>query len=111
MRSRIINYLVIFGGLLLLINLIRSTASISDKSKIIEDANRRLIEAEDKNSRLKRDLAQIESPEYIEKEARNKLNLGKEGEYVVILPPISPQPSPTPIEAVANWERWLGVFR
>lgn len=61
---------------------------------------------------LKRKLVQVESQEYIEQEARNKLNMGKEGELSIILPTISPfiEPSPTPIDMSTNFEKWIRLF-
>ncbi len=85
-------------------------ASVSQNGSIIVDAQKRLVEEQEKNSKLQRDLAKIESPQYIEKQAREKLNLGKPGEYNIILPPITPQPSPTPAEVLTNWEQWVRVF-
>lgn len=45
-----------------------------------------LYKLEAKNKELKKKLARIKSLEFIEKEARNKLGLGKPGETVIIIP-------------------------
>ncbi len=39
-----------------------------------------------KNSDLKRKLAEVDSSEFIEQQARDKLNMAKDGETVVIIP-------------------------
>lgn len=39
-----------------------------------------------KNVELKKKLEKVQTPEFIEEQARNKLNLAKEGETVVIIP-------------------------
>lgn len=45
-----------------------------------------LYKLEARNKELKKKLMEIKSPDFIEKEARNKLGLGKLGETVVIIP-------------------------
>lgn len=93
-------------------NLIRSFLSISQRENILKDAQDRLEEVREENQNLQRQLAKVESGEYIEKEARNKLNLGKEGEVMLILPSISPvyTPAPTPIDRSTNWQKWVKIF-
>lgn len=45
-----------------------------------------LYKLEAKNKELKKRLSEIKSPRFLEEQARNKLNLGKRGETVVIIP-------------------------
>ncbi len=45
-----------------------------------------LFKLETKNKELKKKLSQIQTQEFIEKEARNKLGLGKPGETVIVIP-------------------------
>jgi len=45
-----------------------------------------VYELEKENKELKKKLSEVESPEFIEEEARNKLGLGKNGEVIVIIP-------------------------
>ncbi len=98
--------------LLLALNVIRSWYSLYLRGDVIKQAEDRLSEAKKKNESLQKQLAQVESKEFIEREARNKLNLGREGETVVILPPITPEISPTPtiIDNLQNWQKWIKVF-
>ncbi|MBI4067667.1 septum formation initiator family protein [Candidatus Gottesmanbacteria bacterium] len=110
MKGKLANLFLAIIGVFLMVNLVRSISSISEKGKIIEDTQKRLIEAKEKNSQLKRKLAKIESPAFIEKEAREKLNLGREGEYMVILPPVTPSPPPQEPERLTNLEAWMKVF-
>ncbi len=57
---------------------------------------------------------EAESPEFVEKEAREKLGLGKEGETVVVLPEDTHrsqiQDQNVAGDNDANWRRWLKVF-
>lgn len=110
MRGKTTNVFLFLIGLLLAVNFVRSSLSVSEKGKIIEDTKERLIAEGERNSKLKRELAKIESPAYIEKEAREKLNLGREGEYVVILPPITPTVNRESQKEITNLEAWVKVF-
>ncbi len=63
------------------------------------------------NEILKEKIAQVESPLYLEKAARDKLNLAKPGEYVVILPKeTSASTSAMPVDSRPNWQKWKEVI-
>ncbi len=86
-------------------------------------ANDRLTEAvskvyslEIKNKELKEQLKEVTSVGFIEKEARDKLGLVKEGETMVIIPDEKIQKILGLNQEVAqevrlpNWKGWLGLF-
>ena len=79
---------------------------------MIKNAEDNLQAELDKNENLKRELAKTQSETFIERQVRDKLNLVKEGEIIVILPTISPfvEPSPIPIDTSSNIEKWWKVF-
>lgn len=97
---------------MLSISLVRSWAKMSQGYEIMKRVQDKLQQETDYNEQLKRNLALVESRQYIEKEARNKLNMGKEGETILLLPPISPmvEPTSTPIDISSNWQRWVKLF-
>lgn len=97
---------------MLIVNVIRSWQHLSLRGDIIRQIQDRLEKAEEQNEDLKKQLVQAESRQYIEKEARNKLNLGREGEMIILLPSISPpaEPTPTTVDTSANWEKWAKLF-
>jgi cell division protein FtsB len=111
MRYSFVNGILLLLIGFFLINLVRSFFSVAEKGKVLTDAESRLLFVKDQNDRLKREYARTQSPDYIEKQAREKLNLGKDGEYVVLLPPISPIPTVMPTPILENWEKWAKVFR
>jgi|DewCreStandDraft_4_1066084.scaffolds.fasta_scaffold00426_79 cell division protein FtsB len=98
--------------LLLGFNIFRSWYELNLRGDIIKQTEDRLAEAKRQNASLQKELARVESNDFIEKEARNKLNLGREGETVVLLPPITPEFTPTPvvIENLQNWQKWMRLF-
>lgn len=83
---------------------------MSSRRDILTDAERRLVEQNERYELLSRKIVQVESVEYTEREARDKLNLSREGETVVILPQITPPFTPTPTIVYSPIEAWLQVF-
>lgn len=112
MKYKLVNWLLFLLSIAFVGNIIRTTTSLSGEDNIIKEAKDKLQKVTDENQNLKRQLAQVGSQEFIEKEARNKLNLGKEGEIVLILPSISPflTPPPIPADSSPNWQKWMKIF-
>lgn len=78
-----------------------------------------ITQLKDRNSELRRQMEYLQSPEYVEKEAREQLNLVQPGDIplVVVYPPgkqLPPEPSPTPSSlqtgGLPNWQRWWNLF-
>ncbi len=79
--------------------------------QVVDDLHKMEIQ----NQELKKRLGQIELPEFIEKEARNKLGLVKEGETLVIIPEeklkqILNQDQKSTVIKFPNPLGWLKVF-
>jgi len=111
-QNKILRIILIIISFILAVNLFRSHKTLKDRADYIKDAENRLKEEEVTKIELERKLAQVQSREYIEKQIREKLNLGKEGEVVVIIPSISPKVLPTlpPQGKRANWQKWMEIF-
>lgn len=86
--------------------------SLSKQNEVIKQVKDTLQKESEENQNLKRQIVGAESPDFIEREARNKLNLGKEGEIVVLLPSISlfVSPTPVPLDSSQNWQKWIKLF-
>ena len=91
---------------------VSSWMKLTDRLKIIRESKIRVAEEQKKQEDLKRELAQAESQKYIEKQAREKLNMGKEGEIIILLPTpdLSPSPTPIPLDTSSNWQKWVRLF-
>lgn len=80
------------------------------------DAAERVYLLEAKNKELKKRLLEIQSTDFIEQEARNKLGLGKSEETVVIIPEdkikliLGTSTSSVQPKRLANWVGWFRVF-
>ena len=111
-RYRLLNWILLIVSVIFAVGIIRSFARISQREGIITNTQDQLQRAQNDNSQLKRQLAEVQSTQYIESQARDKLNLGKEGEVVLLLPTISPfdEPAPAPVDSSPNWEKWWKVF-
>ena len=103
-------FIIIYS--LFLFNILRSWWQLQYRSDIIKNLNNKLDKAREEQENLKRELAKVESYGYVEEQARDKLSMGREGETVVFLPPITPivYPTPTPVDKSTNWQKWLKVF-
>ena len=112
MHNRYLNYILIGLCLLLIFNLIRTWWQLQSRGDVIKKTEEKLEQALDLHKKLERDLAKVQSPKFIEQQARNKLNLTREGDVVLMLPPITPEiePTPTPVDTSSNLDKWLKVF-
>lgn len=110
-------YLVLIVCLVLIVSMGRTTLNLWGKSKTIEDARRKVEELEKEQAELLQIKEQVESPEFIEKEAREKLGLARYGESVVILPPedvlrrlAPPEEEEERLEDLPIYKRWGRLF-
>lgn len=83
----------------------------------IDEARQILTTEQVRGEELKRKWAEIQTPEYLEKVARNDLNMQKEGETVAVLvgdarqSPESKIQNPESDKEVPNWQKWLSLVR
>ncbi len=92
---------------------------INDSIKVgerLENAAEEVSKLQERNRNLRNDLSDVQKKEYVEKVARNKLNMSKPGETVIFITDQtllqvieSERPKPPPIEP-PNWERWIRLF-
>lgn len=83
-----LKYLILSAFLLLAsYNLMRTTLEIYKSSQRLEELKGDVADARKQNEELKSQLSYRQSPQFVEEEARNKLNMIKPGEQLVI--PIS----------------------
>ena len=81
----------------------------------IDEARQVLALEQARGEELKRKWAEIQTPEYLEKVARNDLNMQKEGETVVVIQnnqelKNSRTQNMENID-VPNWQKWLSLIR
>jgi cell division protein FtsB len=112
MNAKTINWIIVIIGIVLLVNISRSIIDLSARSKLVSDAQERLREVQEKNARLREEYRRVQSDEYIEEVAREKLGLGKEGEIIYVLPKTDKLNLPQEQVATpaAIWKEWINLF-
>lgn len=97
--------------LLLAINgLIGSIFDLLHKENVLTQAQKQLEMEKLKNQKLKADLSYVQTDQFIEEEAHNKLFLVKPSEQEVLLPSAPVQNAAKASKQVPNWQKWLNLF-
>lgn len=110
LKNKLINLIILVLGLFLIVNITRSIWEFLRAGDKIKETEEQVAQLRFKNDELKKKLSEVQSPVYLEKIAREKLGLAKEGEIVVILPP-NPSASPSADgENLPNWQKWWNLF-
>lgn len=109
-KNRFLNFLIVIFCLFLIISLSRSLLELSGAGTRVTQVQKELEISREKNSELKKKLAEAQSQQYLEKIARDNLGLAKAGEMVVILPEQTPFLNLKPKEEIPNWQKWLKMF-
>lgn len=108
------DWVVVVIGTLLVIRTGENVIRLIRAGEQVTTAEARLEGLQRENLQLKGELNEVRSPEFIEKEARDKLGYGREGEVIVLLPP-TPTPTPTPqaedtMSSLTNWQKWGRLY-
>src|SRR5438132_1694781 len=77
---------ILLFTVLLSISLLKSINNIASGNQKIQDAQNKLKELKKQNEELKTKVEGVQTQDFIEKQARDKLGLAKPGETVVVLP-------------------------
>jgi cell division protein FtsB len=79
----------------------------------VPEMQKQVAAAEKENQELATKLDYVKSPEFVEKEARDKLGYGKPGETIIVIPEqdkIQDTSSKIQGETEANWRRWVKLY-
>lgn len=111
MKTKLFNLFVLIIGGLIIFNLASNILRFWQKRGGLREEQQKLEELKVQGSRFKAELEYVQSPEFAEKEAREKLGWAKEGEEVWVLPPINVnQPEIEENPDIPNWRKWLELF-
>ncbi|MDO8571801.1 MAG: septum formation initiator family protein [bacterium] len=95
----------------IIIGLSRSILSLRGRNGIVSERESKLKEVQAEHDLLQRKLAEAESPSFIEKEARNKLGMVRDGEVLVLLEENTGVPQSEENQAdLPNWKQWVALF-
>ncbi len=102
------------AGIALIVNLAKDTLRLLRSSQQLKTAEQKVERLEKETLSLIEKKEYYQSDEFVEEEARNKLNMVKEGEVVVILPPnikeILGEVEAKAEEPLPYWHQWLNLF-
>lgn len=103
-------YIVSVVILLLIINgLAHSIYDLWAKRDVVSEARKTLEQEKAENQNLKKELSRVQTKEFIEEEARNKLFLTRPNEKVVIVPVASKSAEKKELSK-PNWQKWIDLF-
>ncbi len=113
--KKIVFFVFIAFSLFIINDLTHSIYNLWQKRDLIDRARRTLNTEKKKNDEFKRKLKDVAQPQFIEKEARDKLFLVKPGEGIVVVEPtIYMQASGSSAEKLMdrqpNWKQWWEAF-
>ncbi len=114
-RSKLFRLIIFIASLLVIVTLPQSIYSLWKKRDIVSERKLVFERIKSENERLKRELAEAQTPQYIEEQAREKLNMVKEGEKIVLMPKsqismTNDQLNQDKEEQTPNWKRWWRLF-
>lgn len=116
-KSKIGSYFLIFLIFILTSSLLQTIKRENSIKTEVEKKKEHLEDLKKDQERLKKELVEVQSGEYIERQLRDNLGLSREGEITVVLP--DPEvvrkfaPSleiPEEVLPDPNWKRWLELF-
>lgn len=113
MGNRLIKIIIVIVGIGLIISFSRNIYRLLKAGDQVRLTQERLEKLEKESQELSKKKEYFQSQEFIEEEARNKLNMSKPEETVVILPPNVGETKETNLTSppkLPNWQRWFKLF-
>lgn len=115
MLKRILLGLVMLVFIVIAYNLTSQIFNTLKSGDRLSEATNKLTQLETENKELKKRLEKVQSQEFVEQQARDKLGLAKEGETIVIIPDekldqILEASREAKIVRLPNWLGWWKVF-
>lgn len=112
--KRIISLTIIIICLISIIQSLRSIYDLWHKKDLVLRAQNHLHQVQQENKQLKEQLIFVQTPQFVEEEARNKLFLVKQGEKnVIIAKDLIATGSGEAVKSISSipiWAQWLQAF-
>ena len=106
-------YIIVVIVLFLIINsLVHSIFELWQKQDLLISAQKELDREKQKNQKLKAQYEYVQTPQFLEEQAHNKLFLVKEGEQGVLISQklINQTQAKKGVGERSNWQKWLDLF-
>ncbi len=111
MKRTIQGTIFLLIALFLGLSLTRNIFSYKDKIGFYNEIKADHDKEKALNKKLKSDLKKSSDYYFVERQIRDKLNLIKEDEIAIIIPEITPSPTPTPIIEKEPYQEWFELYR
>lgn len=111
--TRVVRLVILTASVLIAMGIIRSVITIWQKRGIVAERKAVLEAEERKHTLLQEKLVEATSAAFVERVARDKLGLVKEGEQVVILDKSKLQDvkgRPSETSEMPSWKQWWRLF-
>lgn len=109
--KKIVAFVVIIFLLVIIKNILSSIVELNNNSQIVTRLQNEEISEKKKGQFLKERLYYVKTQEFIEKQARERLGMVKEGEYLVLAPPATSSIKTIEIkDTTPNWKKWWQLF-
>lgn len=114
-KSKLGGWIILIIGLVMAIRTGTNVYRLWRAGDQVEEQTKAVEAARLENERLKQELAKAQNPETVEKEAREKLGYGREGETIVIVPKEENPGTNKANEANSqktepNWKKWWKLY-
>ncbi len=118
MRRRVLFWPVLVAGLYLIVILGRDLWQVLTADRRVDSAQSKVAELAKEREELQQELVWVETDEFVEREAREKLMLSRPGEKTVLLPKQeglgevekSRQVEESRKETLPPWRQWWSLF-
>ena len=114
LHFRWVQILIIIVGISLIVSLSRDILKLFKAFDEMKLAEKKVEELQKEGESLAQKKDYYQSEFFVEEEARDKLNMAREGETVVILPPnlkeVLGLKDNQPAKSLPNWRQWLNLF-
>ncbi len=109
--KRILPLFLIIILLVLIKNIASSIIRLNDNGDIVTSLKNDLYTEERRNVFLNERLYYVKTNEFVESEAREKLGMVKEGEFIILAPPTHTNTKIAEIvDITPNWQKWWKLF-
>lgn len=111
MSKRFIRWIIIVVCLFLIVTTGQSIGDLWHSGDKLARREKEITSLQEKKKKLLMEKAKVESPDFLEKIARDQLGMSKPGEQIIIIPSelLAQSPVATP-DATPNWKKWLGLL-
>lgn len=117
--SKAVAYIILILSLLFIISLLKNSWRLFHADERLKTARKKLVELKKENQTLQEKFQFYQSDQFIESQIRDKLQMAKPGETIIILPEnLSRESSKSGSERnqttdkeLSNWQKWLKVLK